>query len=278
MTARGMEVLALLLVVAVVRGEEDLAALSWTPVTNSASLESALSCTSCILDLRITNGTEWLQIGGELNTFLPIVTGESQVAATSDLSLASALAAFRDRRAPGRSGLHISFLTTSIIPASITAIAAAFPEPALPFPLMVSADVVDASSGRSPLHLTDGPAFLSSLADQVPGASPVLGWTTYHGLDPVWSRIAGEGILKEFQRARLEGLVDRLWREPTRLHEQEVRFAELLDQKLERKQGSTFTAWRWGSWWPPSRPTATTSSRCPPGRLASPTGLLGGSQ
>ena len=57
-----------------------------------------------------------------------------------------------------------------------------------------------------------------------------------HGLDPVWSRIAGEGILKEFQRSRLEGLVDRLWREPTRLHEQEVRFAELLDQKLERKQ------------------------------------------
>ena len=31
---------------------------------------------------------------------------------------------------------------------------------------------------------------------KVPGASPVLSWSTYHGLDPVWTRIGQEGILK----------------------------------------------------------------------------------
>jgi len=58
----------------------------------------------------------------------------------------------------------------------------------------------------------------------------------------VWARIGQEGILKSFQTARLEGLLDSLYKEPESLPEQEVRFAELLDQKLERAEGSSFTA------------------------------------
>ena len=78
-----------------------------------ASLAAALDCNSCLLGLQITNGTEWLQIGGRDDTFLPIVIKESQVnknisppfhccrrkvAATSDLSLDSALAAFNEKQ------------------------------------------------------------------------------------------------------------------------------------------------------------------------------------
>ena len=48
-----------------------------------ASLTTALDCDSCLLGLRITNGTEWLQIGGRDDTFLPIVTKESQVSKTT---------------------------------------------------------------------------------------------------------------------------------------------------------------------------------------------------
>ena len=39
----------------------------------------ALECSDCLLGLQITNGTEWLQIGGRDDTFLPIVIKDSQV-------------------------------------------------------------------------------------------------------------------------------------------------------------------------------------------------------
>ena len=44
-----------------------------------ASLTTALECSDCLLGLQITNGTEWLQIGGRDDTFLPIVIKDSQV-------------------------------------------------------------------------------------------------------------------------------------------------------------------------------------------------------
>jgi len=235
------------MVVLLVVGEEEngLAHLQWTPVHDRASLAAALDCNSCLLGLRITNGTEWLQIGGRDDTFLPIVIKESQVAATSDLSLDSALAAFNEKQGSSsrfHSGLHISFLTPSILESSLHVIASIFPQPHLPFPLLISVVVLDSSEGRSSQPLIDGSDFLGALTKKVPGASPVLSWSTYHGLDPVWARIGQEGILKSFQTARLEGLLDSLYKEPESLPEQEVRFAELLDQKLERAEGSSFTA------------------------------------
>jgi len=240
-----MGLLLLLMVVLGAVGEEEggLAHLQWTPVADRASLTAALDCNSCLLGLRITNGTEWLQIGGRDDTFLPIVTQESQVAATSDLSLASALAAFGEKRASGsQSGLHISFLTPSIVESSLDVIGSLFPQPNLAFPILISVVVLDSSEGRSSEPLMDGSDFLEALTKKVPGAVPVLSWATFHGLDPVWARIGQEGILKSFQTARLEGLLDSLYKEPESLPEQEVRFAELLDQKLERTEGSSFTA------------------------------------
>jgi hypothetical protein len=209
-----------------------------------ASLAAGLACPSCLLGLGVTNGTEWLQIGGSLDSFLPIVTGESEVAATSDLSLLHALQLFRDSRLPGSSsGLVISFHTPSIIPASIAALAAVFPDPELPFPLLVSGLVLDSSDGRSAQPLTPGGELLEALAERVPGARPLLGWSTFHGLDPVWRRIHDEGLLRHFQTARLEGLLDRLYRDPGGLPAEEVRFAELLEQKLGRGEGgASFTA------------------------------------
>jgi len=169
--------------------------------------------------------------------------GESQVAATSDLSLASALAAFSEKRSSSSdSGVHISFLTPSIVESSLDVIGSLFPQPDLPFPLLISVVVLDSSGGRSSQPLMDASDFLEAISKKVPGAIPVLSWATFHGLDPVWARIGQEGILKTFQTARLEGLLDSLYKEPESLPEQEVRFAELLDQKLERTEGSSFTA------------------------------------
>jgi len=233
-----MGFLLLLVVVGAVRGDEGgLAHLRWTPVVDRASLTTALECSDCLLGLQITNGTEWLQIGGRDDTFLPIVIKDSQVAATSDLSLASALNAFNEKQAPGsRSGLHISFLTPTILESSLDVIGSLFPQVHLPFPLLISVVVLDSSDGRSSEPLIDGSEFLEATSKKVPGAIPVLNWATFHGLDPVWVRLGQEGILKSFQTTRLEGLVDSLYKSPESLSEQEVRFAELLDQKLERAE------------------------------------------
>jgi hypothetical protein len=133
-------------------------------------------------------------------------------------------------------------LTPSIVESSLEVIGSLFPQPNLPFPILISVVVLDSSEGHSSEPLIDGSDFLEALTKKVPGAIPVLSWATFHGLDPVWARIGQEGILKSFQTARLEGLLDSLYKEPESLPEQEVRFAELLDQKLERAEGSSFTA------------------------------------
>ena len=56
-----------------------------------ASLETGLECKACLLAMQVNNGTEWLHLGGDINTFLPIVTEHSQSAATSDLTLEMAM-------------------------------------------------------------------------------------------------------------------------------------------------------------------------------------------
>jgi len=170
-----MGLLLLLMVVLGAVGEEEggLAHLQWTPVADRASLTAALDCNSCLLGLQITNGTEWLQIGGRDDTFLPIVTKESQVAATSDLSLKSALAAFSEKRASSsssssqQSGLHISFLTPAIVESSLDVIGSLFPQPNLPFPILISVVVLDSSEGRSSEPLIDGSDFLEALTKKV---------------------------------------------------------------------------------------------------------------
>ena len=102
------------------QGRHGLEGREWRQVTDRASLSSSLSCSFCLLGLGVTNGTEWLQIGGRDDTFLPIVTADSQVTATSDLSLEAALTSFRDDRPQGSTaGLFIYFRTPSILPSSL---------------------------------------------------------------------------------------------------------------------------------------------------------------
>ena len=178
-------------------------------------MAAALDCNSCLLGLRITNGTEWLQIGGRDDTFLPIVIKESQVLFKTRTShprftvaderwpqhLTSAwtrpsLPSTRNKDpAAGStqvrivnplfpatwSGLHISFLTPSILESSLHVIASIFPQPHLPFPLLISVGkiqifsicffyssvVLDSSEGRSSQPLIDGSDFLEALTKKV---------------------------------------------------------------------------------------------------------------
>jgi len=215
----------------------------WVKVTNRASLEKGLKCRSCILSMQVNNGTEWLHLGGDINTFLPIVTEHSQSAATSDLTLEQTLSLVKEKMGitPSKIGVYISFLTPGIAPSSISVMSSIFPEPSLPFPLIVSANVLDASGGESSTPLMDGQEFLSSLADLVPGATPVLGWSTYHGMDKVWKRIENDEILKQFQTSRIVRVVEHLYSDPEKIPKEDVRFVELLQKKLERTNPTSFT-------------------------------------
>ena len=139
------------------------------------------------------------------------------------------------------SGLYISFLTPGIAPSAISVMSSIFPEPSLPFPLLVSANVLDASDGQSSTPLMDGKEFLSSLTDLIPGATPVLGWSTYHGMDKVWNRIENDQILREFQTSRIVRVVEHLYSDPENIPKEDVRFVELLQKKLERTNPSSFT-------------------------------------
>ena len=46
--------------------------------------------------MQVNNGTEWLHLGGDINTFLPIVTEQNLAAATSDLTLETALSVIKE--------------------------------------------------------------------------------------------------------------------------------------------------------------------------------------
>jgi len=214
-------------------GDKDLVDVPWVSVTNRAGLEEGLKCDTCILGLQVDNGTEWLHLGGDLNTFLPIVSEPVQTAATSDLSLLAALMMVREGAGPQSSiGLHISFLTPSILPSSLSVISSVFPEPDLPLPLFVSAEVLTSSSSSSQ---TTHPELLETLSVLVPGATPVLGWSTRHGLDPLWERINREAVLKEFQVSRIVRVVEHLYRSPQSIPKDDEPF-KLGETKIKKQK------------------------------------------
>jgi len=221
-----------------------LADIPWVTVTNRATLESGLNCGVCLLSMQVNNGTEWLHLGGDINTFLPIVTEQNLAAATSDLTLETALSMIKETLKTDEHpliGVSITFLTPSIVPSSLSLLSSLFPSPHLSFPLLISAPVLDASEGQSSTPLLDGQEFLNSLIDLVPGATPVLGWATYHGMDKVWNRMENEEILRDFQTSRLVRVVEALFTDPKSIPQEEVRFVELLQKKLERTNPSSFT-------------------------------------
>merc|ERR1719495_775983 len=222
-----------------------LSEVPWVQVTNRASLETGLTCTSCVLAMQVNNGTEYLHLGGDINTFLPIVTEHSQTAATSDLTLEQAMSLIKKKKMDANKisnfGLYVSFLTPDIVPSALSVMSSFFSSPSLPFPLLVSARVLDASRGKSSTPLLDGEEFLTSLAALVPGATPVLGWATYHGMDKVWARVSNDNILKDFQTSRVVRVVEALYDDPENIPKEDVRFVELLQKKLERSNPSSFT-------------------------------------
>merc|ERR1712168_1126909 len=100
-----------------------LAEVPWVQVTNRASLEKGSTCTHCMLAMQVNNGTEFLHLGGDINTFLPIVTEHSQTAATSDLTLDQAMSLIKKKKKMEANkmsnvGLYVSFLTPDIVPSA----------------------------------------------------------------------------------------------------------------------------------------------------------------
>ena len=92
-------------------------------------------------------------------------------------------------------GLYISFATPTIIQQTMTVLNATFKDPlSLPFPILVSANVLTSSKSVSP-DLMEAEHFLNLLDNLFPNAIPVLGWSTFYGMDPIWSRIRKESIL-----------------------------------------------------------------------------------
>merc|ERR1712226_1290136 len=170
-----------------------------------------------MLALHLDNGTEWLQLGGDLHSFLPIVTSQTPVVSTSDLSLTHALQTIQKVMAAAshnsRVGLYISFATPTIIQQTMTVLNATFKDPlSLPFPILVSANVLTSSKSVSP-DLMEAEHFLNLLDNLFPNAIPVLGWSTFYGMDPIWSRIKKESILQEFQTKRIIKVIEQLFQE-----------------------------------------------------------------
>ena len=76
---------------------------------------------------------------------------------------------------------------------------------------------------------------------QVPGVIPVLGWTTYHGMDKVWRRLNDDNILIRFQTLRIKKMIGDLFVRPDSISDSDVRFLELLVKKVSRTETSSFT-------------------------------------
>ena len=69
----------------------------------------------------------------------------------------------------------------------------------------------------------------------------MIGWKTTHGLDKVWDRIKQENLLLDFQQLRLISHIDRLNKTPFAIGEEDKRFVEILQRKLQRTNSSSFT-------------------------------------
>merc|ERR1711874_362674 len=146
-----------------------LSEVAWNSVTDRASLERGLTCGACMLALHVDNGTEWLQLGGDVHTFLPILTSQTPVVSTSDLSLTHALQTIKKVNSHSI-GLYISFATPTIIEQTMRVLNATFKDPqSLPFPILVSANVL--SSSQSVFSdLIDAEYFLDLLDNLFPSA------------------------------------------------------------------------------------------------------------
>ena len=167
-----------------------------------AGLETGLECKNCMLSLHVTNGTEWLHLGGEIDKFLPIVTAPVQSVATSDLSLDWAVSRILDTRKEEHPlGIFIFFSTHSVIPQALDVLSSIWDQEKVKFPILLATNIYSTDSKHT--NSTDNgisysvKEFLSLLDEKFPVAIPVVGWETYHGMDKVWQRVRGKDNFKE---------------------------------------------------------------------------------
>ena len=207
-----------------------------------ASLETGLQCTNCMLSLKVQNGTEWLHLGGNLDSFLPIVTSPSQSVATSDLSLKHALEKIRDeRKTDFHSGIYIFLKSPSVIENSLEVMSAVLGNK-LDIPVLVSTNIYSKDVGETEESIgLSAKDYLEKLKQLFPAGIPVIGWETFHGMDQVWKRIEEESLLLNFQLLRLVSVIDHLYRSPLGISQEDVRFIELLHRKIELSNPFSFT-------------------------------------
>ena len=150
-----------------------------------------------MLSLHVANGTEWLHLGGEIDKFLPIVIAPAQSVATSDLSLAWAVARILDTRKQEHPlGVFIFFSTHSVIPQALDVLSSIWDQERANFPILLATNIYSTDSIR--INSTNDEIsysvqeYLSLLDEKFPAAIPVVGWETFHGMDKVWQRVRGK--------------------------------------------------------------------------------------
>ena len=136
-------------------------------------------------------------------------------------------------------GLYLTFATPTIIEDSVSLLSSTFNQSDISIPLLISANVLSSSKSSS-ADLIEAGKFLQ-LIDQVPSAIPVLGWSTFYGMDQIFDRIRTESILQEFQTKRIIKVIEQLYQDGKEIPQEDARFVELLQRKLKRTSLSSFT-------------------------------------
>jgi len=139
-------------------------------------------------------------------------------------------------------GLYLTFVTPRNIEESISILNSTFQNFNLSIPILISANVLSSSTAKSDSSdLIEGEDFLQLLDDLLPSGIPILGWSTFYGMDPIWSRMRRESILQEFQTKRIIKVIDQLYENGEQIPQEDARFVELLQRKLERSNLNSFT-------------------------------------
>ena len=139
-------------------------------------------------------------------------------------------------------GLYLTFVTPRNIEESISILNSTFHNFNLSIPILISANVLSSSTSKSDSSdLIEGEDFLQLLDDLLPSGIPILGWSTFYGMDPIWSRMRRESILQEFQTKRIIKVIDQLYENGEQIPQEDARFVELLQRKLERSNLNSFT-------------------------------------
>ena len=65
---------------------------------------------------------------------------------------------------------------------------------------------------------------------------PLLGWSTFHGMDKLWRRVEQDGILIHFQLVRVKQIIEDLYLRPRQIKNTDVMYLEQLQRRLAKQQ------------------------------------------